>query len=78
MAPEYLHTGTLTPESDIFSLGVIILEVVTGHKDCPVVVTKTSSDDFIELVRKFCLAFQNGGLCFTDMMLSFTFCTLTF
>ncbi|CAM0914147.1 unnamed protein product [Alopecurus aequalis] len=53
MAPEYLHTGTLTPESDIFSLGVIILEVVTGHRDYPVVVTnKTSSDDFIELELK--------------------------
>ncbi|KAM3299083.1 hypothetical protein ACQJBY_040523 [Aegilops geniculata] len=49
MAPEFLHGGTITPKSDIFSLGVIIMEVVTGHRDYPIVVTKASSDDFIEL-----------------------------
>ncbi|KAM0842356.1 hypothetical protein ACQ4PT_058404 [Festuca glaucescens] len=60
MAPEYIHSGKLTPKSDIFSLGVIILEVVTGHRDYPAVDSKTASDEFIVLVRKFCLAFQNG------------------
>jgi serine/threonine protein kinase len=61
MAPEFLHGGTITPKLDIFSLGVIILEIITGHRDYPGV-TGTSSDDFIELVRKFCLTFQNKGL----------------
>ena len=78
MAPEYLNTGTLTPESDIFSLGVIVLEVVTGRRDYPFVDNKTSSDDFIELVRRFCLAFQNEGPFFIDTILYFMFCTLTF
>ena len=78
MALEFLHGGTITPKSDIFSLGVIIMEVVTGHRDYLVVVTKASLDDFIELVREFYLIFQNGGLCFTYPMLHFTFCTLTF
>uniref|UniRef100_A0ACD5Z0F8 Uncharacterized protein n=1 Tax=Avena sativa TaxID=4498 RepID=A0ACD5Z0F8_AVESA len=50
MAPEFLHGGTITTKSDIFSLGVIIMEIVTGHKDYPDV-TGTPSDDFIELVH---------------------------
>ena len=62
MALEFLHGGTITPKSDIFSLGVIIMEVVTGHRDYPDV-TRTPSDEFIELVRKFFLKFPNGPLC---------------
>ncbi|XP_044329402.1 putative receptor-like protein kinase At4g00960 [Triticum aestivum] len=53
MAPEFLNGGKITPKSDIFSLGVIILEVVTGHRDYPDV-TRTASDEFIELtIRKW-------------------------
>ncbi|XP_073352011.1 serine/threonine-protein kinase BSK1-2-like [Aegilops tauschii subsp. strangulata] len=48
MALEYLHGGTVTAKSDILSLGVIILEVITGHKDYPDV-TRTSSERFVEL-----------------------------
>jgi serine/threonine protein kinase len=64
MAPEFLHGGTITPKSDIFSLGVIILEIVTGHRDYPDV-TGTPSDDFIELVRNLDYqSFQEAaGLC---------------
>lgn len=51
MAPEFLHGGTITPKSDIFSLGVIILEVITGHRDYPDT-TRTSSNDFVELTIK--------------------------
>ncbi|KAM0889953.1 hypothetical protein ACQ4PT_027356 [Festuca glaucescens] len=51
MPPEYIQGGTITPMSDIFSLGVIILELVTGHRDYPDV-TRTSSEDFIELTLK--------------------------
>lgn len=77
MALEYLHGGTITPKLDIFSLGVITMEVVTGHRDYPDV-TRTPSDDFIELLRKICLTFQNGGPCFIDTVLHFNFCKLTF
>lgn len=28
--PEYQETGVLTPSSDIFSLGVVFLELMTG------------------------------------------------
>ncbi|XP_037457454.1 uncharacterized protein LOC119328581 isoform X3 [Triticum dicoccoides] len=50
MPPEYLR-GIITPMSDIFSLGVIILEVITGHRDYPYDI-RASSKDFIELELK--------------------------
>lgn len=31
-APEYAMTGKLTVKSDIFSFGVVLLEIVTGKK----------------------------------------------
>lgn len=34
MSPELLR-GIITPMSDIFSFGVIIIEVITGHRDYP-------------------------------------------
>ncbi|EMS65055.1 Putative coatomer subunit beta'-3 [Triticum urartu] len=34
-APEYLHGGRMSVKSDIYSLGVIIIELVTGHKSIP-------------------------------------------
>ncbi|KAK1682686.1 hypothetical protein QYE76_043534 [Lolium multiflorum] len=49
MAPEFLRGGTITPKSDIFSLGVIMMEIITGHRDYPYV-AGTSSDDFVKLV----------------------------
>ncbi|KAF6998436.1 hypothetical protein CFC21_014558 [Triticum aestivum] len=48
MPPEYVERGIITPMSDIFSLGVIIMEVVTGHRDYPYDIKK-ESEDFIEL-----------------------------
>ena len=47
MAPEFLHEGKITPKSDIFSLGVIIMEIVIGDRNYPD--TGTPSDDFMEL-----------------------------
>ena len=53
MAPEYLHKGIITKKSDIFSLGVIVIEIITGRRDSPDS-TGMSMPDFIENVRKFC------------------------
>ncbi|CAM0878364.1 unnamed protein product [Alopecurus aequalis] len=47
MPPEYLR-GIITPMSDIFSLGVLIMEVITGHRDYPNDI-RTSSAQFIQL-----------------------------
>lgn len=35
MAPEYLLQGVVSPKADIFSLGVIIIEIITGHRNYP-------------------------------------------
>nr|TKW28798.1 hypothetical protein SEVIR_3G351600v2 [Setaria viridis] len=57
MSPEYLNRGINTKKLDIFSLGVIIIEIMTGDKNYPDKV-ETPSQEFIELVpgytsRKF-------------------------
>ena len=35
MAPEYLIRGVVSNKADIFSLGVILLEIITGDRDYP-------------------------------------------
>ncbi|RCV10875.1 hypothetical protein SETIT_2G143600v2 [Setaria italica] len=51
MAPEYRDKGLITKKLDIFSLGVIIIEIMTGRRDYPDEI-ETSSQEFIELVLK--------------------------
>ena len=33
MAPEYVMHGKFSVKSDVFSFGVLVLEIVTGHKN---------------------------------------------
>lgn len=35
MAPEFLRSGTISFGTDIYSLGVIIIHILTGSKECP-------------------------------------------
>ncbi|XP_048549498.1 uncharacterized protein LOC125529131 isoform X6 [Triticum urartu] len=35
MAPEYINQGLISKKADIFSLGVIIMEIITGRRDYP-------------------------------------------
>ena len=58
MAPEYIDKGIITKKLDIFSLGVIIIEIMTGRKDYPLDETETSSQQYIELVRELCFNFK--------------------
>ncbi|CAL5093120.1 unnamed protein product [Urochloa decumbens] len=51
MAPEYLNNGIISKQLDIFSLGVIIIQVVTGDKHYPDE-DEISSQEFFELVLK--------------------------
>ena len=33
MPPEYVYHGQFSVKSDVFSFGVLVLEMVTGHKN---------------------------------------------
>lgn len=35
MSPEYLTGGIITLQCDVYSLGVILIEMVTGHLSLP-------------------------------------------
>jgi len=50
MAPEYIWQGVVSSPADIYSLGVIIIEIITGHKVNPLD-NVSSCHDFVELVR---------------------------
>ncbi|CAO2039466.1 unnamed protein product [Urochloa humidicola] len=51
MAPEYLLRGEISTKSDIYSLGILILEVVTGKRNHQAMRNK-SGEQFIEDIRK--------------------------
>ena len=50
MAPEYLIGRIVTAKADIYNLGVIIIEIITGHKVNPLD-NVSSCQDFVQLVR---------------------------
>ena len=70
MAPEYINRGLITTKSDIFSLGVIIIEIVTGHRNypdenCP----DQTPQEFIDLAWKLInFNFQDGITFFRDFV----------
>ena len=44
MAPEYAMHGYLTVKSDVFSFGVLVLEIVSGRKNQELILNDESSD----------------------------------
>ncbi|KAF7111807.1 hypothetical protein CFC21_111771 [Triticum aestivum] len=51
MAPEYLYRGEISAQSDIYSLGLLIIEITTREQNCPAD-NQPSARKFIEKVRK--------------------------
>jgi serine/threonine protein kinase len=50
IAPEYLYRGEISTQSDIYSLGILIMETTTEQKNCSN--KEPSAREFIENVRK--------------------------
>lgn len=46
MAPEYSSEGLFSPKSDVFSFGVIILEIISGKRNASL----DQCEDFINLL----------------------------
>ncbi|OMO84343.1 hypothetical protein COLO4_22096 [Corchorus olitorius] len=49
LAPEYASSGKLTEKSDVFSFGVMLLELITGHR--PVDPTSAMEDSLVDWAR---------------------------
>ncbi|XBH98897.1 hypothetical protein VPH35_128345 [Triticum aestivum] len=43
MVPEYTNTGKITDRSDVFSFGLVLLEIITGKR--PVLADEPNGDD---------------------------------
>ncbi|XP_066377026.1 cysteine-rich receptor-like protein kinase 41 isoform X5 [Miscanthus floridulus] len=54
MAPEYIWDHIITTKADIYSLGVIIIEMITGRRIGPFGITVTSCQDFVEPYQTLC------------------------
>ena len=57
MAQEYIDHGIISYKADIFSLGVIITEIITGRRDYPNIseTTETSLKHYTDKVRSVLL-----------------------
>ncbi|XP_044335442.1 probable serine/threonine-protein kinase PBL25 [Triticum aestivum] len=70
MAPEFFEESgpALSTKSDIFSLGVIIIEIITGRRKYPRDVTEpSSSNEFVEMVRNCSLQLEKQGEKITEI-----------
>ena len=53
MAPEYVVHGQLTEKADIYSYGVLVLEIITGRKNNNSISTSAEGQSLMALVILF-------------------------
>lgn len=56
MAPEYVVRGHYSTKSDVFSFGILILEIITGRRNCGPYNSEQSVDLLSLVSRKETLA----------------------
>ena len=61
MAPEYLYRGEISAQSDIYSLGLLIIQICTGEKNIPDA-EDSCGKKFIEKVRSCYLLFFEDSI----------------
>jgi serine/threonine protein kinase len=69
MAPEYIVHGQLTEKADIYSYGVLVLEIVTGRKSHNSVASSAEGLSLMALVCYICMP-HHTYFQVSDMLLS--------
>jgi len=64
MAPEYAHHGHFSTKVDVFSYGVLTLEIVTGRQSSSVYDSGHAEDflDYVSMSSYCIICFCNGSL----------------
>ncbi|KAK4437775.1 Proline-rich receptor-like protein kinase PERK7 [Sesamum alatum] len=59
LAPEYASSGKLTEKSDVYSYGIMLLELITGRR--PIDLTNDDDDSLVDWARPILIQVTDGG-----------------